>query len=218
VAEPPGSSSPQSDAQEDFLRKGADKAIQSGLSGWWESRTDTEKAAVALIGVALAIGPLGQGVLGAAKALFSTALPTSKQLEAVVWLVLITAPLSAFVIVAFTMPGKFSNVPVALGLAGAAAVFASYLLSQSSIPDSLSGVYCYAEVGGGGVIYEEQCREFNNASFYAENAPVVGSPSASAHIFSSAVAYTADARGSVMAIASILASVGIAMIARERSG
>jgi hypothetical protein len=217
VAERPGSSSPQSDAGEDLLRKGADKAIQTGLSGWWESRTETEKAAVVLIGVALAIGPLGQGLLGAVKALFSTALPTSKQLEAVVWLLLITAPLAAFVIVVITMPGKVSNVPVALGVAGIAAVVASYLLSQTPIPDSLSGVYCYAELGGVGVIYEEQCREFNNAGFYAENAPIAGSPSATPQIFSSAVAYTADARGSVMAFASILASVGIAMIIRERS-
>jgi len=88
---------------------------------------------------------------------------------------------------------------------------------NSPVPDRLAGVYCYAGLSGGQVVYEEQCREFNNAGFYAENAPKAGSPSASADIFSSAVAYTVDARGVLMAFASILASIGLGLIVRERT-
>jgi hypothetical protein len=45
----------------------------------------------------------------------------------------------------------------------------------------------------------------------------VGSPSASADIFSSAVAYTSDARGTAMAVAAIMASIGIGMLLREQA-
>lgn len=200
---------------DDLLRKGADEVVKSGLSGWWEHRTDVEKRATLLIGAALAIGPLGQGIAATFGVLLGEgSIPTSKQLEAVLWLLLITAPLAAFTIVVVSL---WYSGPMTWIAAGAAAVLAAGVLSTSDVPKSLAGVYCYAEVGDGRVVYEEQCRDFNDAGFYAENAPRVGTLSESANIFSSAVAYTIDARGTVMAFASILASAGIGLIIRERA-
>jgi hypothetical protein len=199
---------------DDLRRKAADEVVKSGLSGWWEHRTDVEKRATLLIAAALAIGPLGQGIIATFGVLFGAgSIPTSKQLEAVLWLFLITAPLATFVIVLVSL--WFT--PPAWLFAGMAAVFAALVLSTTDVPKSLAGVYCYAEISGGGVVYERQCRDFKAAGFYAENAPRVGNNrSESAKIFASAVAYTSDARGSVMAVASILASIGIGLIIRER--
>jgi hypothetical protein len=203
---------------DDLLEKGADKVVKTGLEGWWEDRNDAEKTATGLIAAALALGPLGQGLLAAAGALFAAGdIPSSKQIEALFWLLWITAPLAAFVVVAVWLPGKLANGPVALIAAGAASVAAAWATLASEAPKALAGVYCYADFRGAGVAYEEQCRAFNNAGFIADNAPRVGSPSASADIFSSAVAYTADARGTAMALAAIMASVGIGLLLREQS-
>ena len=201
-----------------LLRKGADKAVKAGLAGWWERRNETEKAATMLIAFALAIGPLGQGFLGAMGVLFgNNSVPSSKQVEAVIWLLVITAPLAAFVLVAGSLVGKHASGPVAFGAASFAAVFLAWAMINSPPPERLAGVYCYADVNSGGVVYEEQCRQFNNAGFYAENADRAGNPSASADVFSSLITYTVDARGLLMTFASLLASFGLVMIVREHT-
>jgi hypothetical protein len=197
------------------VRKGADKAVKAGLSGWWAKRSSTEQAATALIGVALAIGPLGQGLLAAFGALFKDEIPSSKQIEALIWLLWITLPLAAFVFIVVWLPGK-AAMPVTLIVAGIAALAGAYLTKNTGAPTKLAGIYCYAEASGGRVVYEQQCRDFNNAGFIAENAPRVGNPSQSPQIYSSALAYTVDARGSVMAFAAILAAIGLGLIARQR--
>lgn len=199
------------------MGKAADAVVKRGLGGWWANRTEAEKAATLLLAFAVAIGPLGQGFLGAIGALFNNAIPNGKQFEGAVWLFVITAPLAAFVLPVVWLPGKHASVPVTLGVAGIASVAAAWLMANSGVPDSLSGIYCYADIDTGGIVYENECRDFNNAGFYAENAPRAGSPSASADIFSSAVAYTTDARGAVMAFAGILGSIGLGMIVREHS-
>jgi hypothetical protein len=206
------------EAADALLRKGADKVVKTGLAGWWARRNETEKAATLLIAFAVALGPLGQGLLGAMGVLFgNNSLPSSKQVEAVIWLLVITAPLAAFVLVAGSLAGKHASVPVALGAAGLAAVVLSGAMINSAPPERLAGVYCYADINSGGVVYEEQCRAFNNAGFYAENGERAGSPSASADVFSSLVAYTVDARGFLMTLASVLACIGIVMIVREHT-
>ena len=203
---------------DDLVGKGADKVVKTGLEGWWAARNETEKIATGLIAAALALGPLGQGILAATGALFAAGdVPTSKQIEALFWLLWITAPLAAFVVAVVWLPGKVANGGVSLIIAGAASVAAAWLTMASEAPKSLAGVYCYANFQGGGVAYEEQCRAFNNAGFIADNTPRVGNPSASVDIFSSAVAYTADARGTAMALAAILASIGVGMLFRENA-
>jgi hypothetical protein len=201
---------------DDLLRKGADKAIESGLGGWWQQRNDNEKLATGLIAFGVAIGPLGLGLLGALGALFKDAIPSSQQLEGVFWLLLITAPLAAFCIVVVWVAGKHGPLPGALGAAAIAAVVVSALLSQSSVPNELAGLYCYAEVDGGGIAYESQCREFNHAGFVAENQSRA-SPTGAAAVFGSALVYTVDARGSIMAFAAIMVSIGVGLLFREHS-
>ena len=142
-------------------------------------------------------------------------IPGSTQVEAVFWLLLITAPLAVFVIVAVS---AFGHGPVlgVLAFAAVASVVVGGFMRYIDVPESLAGVYCYADVSSsGGVVYEEQCREFNNAGFYADNAQIVGNRSASPQIFASALAYTIDARGFLMAMASIMAGIGIGILIRE---
>jgi hypothetical protein len=201
---------------DDLLRKGADKAIANGLRGWWQRRSVGERFATGLILGGLAIGPIGLGVFGAVGALFTNAIPTNKQLEAVGWLLLITAPLSASCLIVAWAAGKHGSVPVVLGVAAAAAVLVSAVLSNSTVPNHLAGLYCYAEVDGGASVYEETCRDFKHAGFIADNSPRV-SPSGAIAVFGSALAYTVDARGSLMAIAALLVSTGIGLLLREHT-
>lgn len=198
------------------LERGADKAVVAGLSGWWARRSETEKTATALIAFAITIGPLGMGLLAAAGALFNSEVPNGRQVAAVFWLFLIAAPLAAFCLVFVSTAGKHAAVPVALGLAAVAAVLVSGGLTNSPIPSELAGLYCYAGLGGGEIVYEAQCRKFDNAGFVAANRGRT-SPSGGALVFASAVAYTADARGSIMAAAAILASIGVGLLIRENN-
>lgn len=199
-----------------LLERGADRAIKAGLGGWWERRTENEKVATGFIAFGLALGPLGMGLLGAIGALFKDEIPSSKQLEAVFWLLIITAPLAAFVILFVWVVGKHAPFPVAAGAAAIAAVVAAGLMTNSSVPDKLSGLYCYAEYGGGRVAYERACHDFNSLGFVLENADRA-SPSGAGKVFGSAVAYTSDSRGSVMALASMMVAFGIGLLLRERA-
>jgi hypothetical protein len=201
---------------DDLLRRGADKAIASGLRGWWQRRSVGERLATGLILGGLAIGPLGLGIVGALGALFTNGIPTSKQIEAVGWLLLITAPLSAACLIVAWAAGKHGSVPVVLGVAAAAAVLVSTVLSNSTVPNHLAGLYCYAEVVGGASVYEKTCRDFKHAGFIADNSPRV-SPSGAIAVFGSALAYTVDARGLLMAIAAVLVSTGIGLLLREHT-
>lgn len=202
-------------AGNDPLRAGADRVVKAGLSGWWERRTDAQQTACAFVSLALAIGPLGQGFLGAVEALYSSAIPSSTQLEAVVWLAVITAPLFAFVFVLVALIGKAATPGVLIG-AGVAAFAGSFIVSGVSAGDQLAGVYCFADFTDGRIVYEEVCRQFNDVGFRAETAPYVGNPSGAPSIFSSALAYTVDARGALMATSSMLAAIGLGALAREQ--
>jgi hypothetical protein len=135
----------------------------------------------------------------------------------VFWLLLITAPLATFVIVAVA---AFGHGPLGgvLAFAAFAAVLVGGVMRGVDVPESLAGVYCYADVTPSGeVVYERECREFNNAGFYAENAPIVGNRSASPQILASAFLYTVDARGYLMAFASLAAGIGIGILIREQA-
>lgn len=193
------------------LRKGADKAIEAGLRGWWSRRSPYQKVAIGLISFGLAIGPLGQGVFAAFGALFDDKIPNSTQVEALVWLLWITAPLAAFCITCVWLT-RMSKHPIGIIIsAGFASFLAACAVFASGVPKDLAGVYCYADLQGTHVIYEHQCRTFNSWGFIAENASRVGH-SGSAQIGYSAYAYTVDARGWLMAFAAILASAGVGVL------
>jgi hypothetical protein len=201
---------------DDLLRKGADKALARGLAGRWQRRSPGERFSTRLIGVGLAIGPLGQGALGSFRALYKNDIPNLEQLAAVWWLFLITAPLAAFGLILSWALGKVGSVPGVLGAAAAASVLASAALSNSVVPNHLAHFYCYAEVAGGASVYEEECRDFNHAGFAADTRGRV-SPSGAVAVFGAAIAYTVDARGSLMAISALLVSTGIGLLLREHT-
>jgi len=196
------------------VERAADKVVKTGFTGWWATTDDNQKLAWYAILAGALIGPLGQGVPATFGALYKSPVPSGMQLEAVFWLLLITAPVAAFIIVGWLAAGHMPG-GAALILAAGVCVLAGGVMNSASIPKSLAGVYCYADASGAPPVYESACREFNNAGFYAENAERVGNPSESANVFSSAVAYTADSRGSLMVFASILASLGVAHLVRR---
>jgi hypothetical protein len=201
----------------ELLDNAKDKVAEKVLGGWWSKRSDTEKVATALLITGAALGPLGQGLLAVVHQLYVDAIPTTKQIEATALLLWLTLPVAAFLIVIVAVPGKHGSFPVALILAGIASVASASLTYVSHAPTKLADFYCYADASNGVIVYEHQCREFNTAGFVAENVSRLGSPSRSANIFSSAVAYTSDARGSLMVFAGVLAAVGIGLLFREHA-
>jgi hypothetical protein len=204
------------DSAGDALRDLADKVAEPSLKRWWSRRSTTERWATGLIALALAIGPLGQGIPAGFGALFDDKIPSSKQVEALLWLLWIALPLVAFILVGFVLAGRISGGLVAI-LAGIAAVSAAVVVEHSPAPKGLAGLYCYADARGGRVLYEQECREFNASGFIAENEPRVGNPSSATEIYASAVAYTADARGTIMVMSAILASVGVGLLIRRQA-
>ncbi len=88
------------DAGADAVEKQADSVVQAGLAGWWQRADEDSKAAVLMICAGAAIGPLGQGLLAGLGILFGDpALPSSKQIYAVFWLLVLTAPVAAFAVI-----------------------------------------------------------------------------------------------------------------------
>lgn len=199
----------------DVLRKGADKALEHAVSGWWERRSSTERTATALIAFGLAIGPLGQGLFAALGALYRNSIPSTRQLEAVWWLLVTTAPLAGGVFTAALRFGRHHPMHV-LVPAALAALLAGFVAASSPAATELAGFYCYADFDGTAPVYESACREFDHRGFVAENRPYAGSPSGSARILASAVAYTVDARGTLMVVASVSVSVGLGLLLRGR--
>ncbi len=88
-------------------------------------------------------------------------------------------------------------------------------MGESAPPREIAGIYCYADFQGEAV-YEKQCRQFDSAGFVRETADDVGSAPRSVEIFVWALVFTVDARGALMVFASLLASVGIAILIRRQ--
>ena len=193
----------------------ADAAIKRGLAGWWAQADEGQKFATAGLTAAAVLGPLGQGILAAFGVLFSeAALPSSKQIAAVFWLFVITLPVAAWILVVVLAVGKMAFPAVLVG-AGIAAYLGGQLMSSPSIPQKVGDLYCYASLGSNGVHYESYCRDFDTAGFVSHTYDKVGKPSGSADIFGWAVAYTSDARGSIMVLASIIAAISAGYLIRR---
>ena len=194
----------------------ADRAIHSGLRAWWENTDENQKVAITGLGVAAAIGPLGQGILASVGMLFSkAALPSSEQLQAVYWLFVITLPVAIGVALFVFLAGRV-GVPVILIWVGPLTLAAGAAMASTPAPLALGDLYCYASYEGGlQVEYEDECRTFDTLGFTTRARPLVGSPSGGAQIWQWAVLYTADARGSAMVLASIIAAASGGYLVRR---
>lgn len=195
----------------------ADTAIEGSTAGWLARADDNQKIALIGLAAAAAIGPAGQGILAALGALFkSAAVPSGDQLMAVTWLLVITAPVAAWCFVFALAAGRGSFASV-LAIAGVAAYLGGVLLASLGIPAQLGDLYCFASFTPAGVEYEHACRAFDALGFLGKAAPYLGSPSGSAKIAEWAMVYVADARGSAMALAGILAGLSAGYLVRRES-
>ena len=113
---------------------------------------------VGVLSAAVILGPLGQGLLAAAKALS----------------------------------------PTALMLAGAAAFALGVGIVTTQAPETLGQVHCYADFRDGGVVYEEDCREFDGLGYAVRVGGPPRGPSEAAEALRWAMVYTDDAWGFVM--------------------
>lgn len=199
-------------------RDSASRQTQGGSeadSALMDSLDSTQRAGIGLLLAGATLGPLGLGFLAATEVLFGPEIPSSEQVAAIGWLFIITLPLAVFVAIVVIGFGR-ASFPVLIGAAAIAAVIISAFLANSPAPTRLGDFYCYAEVKNGAVEYEKACRDFDHAGFVAENAPRA-SPTGAPVVLGSLLAYTSEARGSVMALASILAAIGVGLLIRHAS-
>src|SRR5215211_6789943 len=199
----------------DVVQKQADRAIEAGLAGWWSRADEGQKIAVWALVAAAVVGPLGQGLLGLFGVLYEgPSLPSGKQVEAVAVLFLITLPVAAWVLAVVLLLGKMSG-PGVLIAAGVVSYFGGVAMAGAGVPKDLGDFYCFADLSDQGISYESACRQFDTLGFVSNTYDKVGSPSGSPEIFQWAVIYTADARGMVMVLASIVASVALGYLIRR---
>lgn len=208
---------PQDDleaAAGDVLRGQVDRALEAGAAGWWSSLDESQKFAVGALGFAAAIGPIGQGLVAALGSLFKPAIPSSTQVEAVFWLFLITLPLAAGVLV-FVLAAGRGPLGGVLAFTGGVTFIAGAAMASIAIPDKLGDFYCYADFSGGAIVYEQQCRDFDSLGFVTQTHDIAGSASGAPEVVGWAFVYVADARGFVMAMASVIAAVAAGYLIRR---
>jgi hypothetical protein len=205
---------PANDRVENLAWKAADRAVAGGLKGWWANADDETKTAVGVLLAAVTVGPLGQGILAALQVLYSPKIPSAKQVEAVFYLAAITAPVF-FAAGAFFLALRAMPTPAVIILAGGIAFALGIGMAKSSAPTTLGKVYCYADYRGGGVVYEEECRRFDSLGYASAVGRPPRGPSEAANAFRWAVIYTADARGSVMALAGVAAGGALGYLTRR---
>lgn len=176
--------------------------------------TTTRLALTALLGAA-ALGPGGQGILAALGILFgNAAIPDTRQLEAVGWLILLTLPLAGWCFVVAAAHGN-SLATVLVG-AGVVAYVAGAFLAATPLPAQLGDLYCYAAFTSEGVEYQKACRAFDALGFLHASKPYLGSPSGSGKIAEWALVYLADARGSAMALAGAVAGAAMGYLTKRQ--
>lgn len=185
-----------------------DRAISAGAGNWFARADESQKLAIGAIVAAATLGPLGQGFLAAIKVLYSSKLPNSEQLQAVVWLAVLTLPVFAAATAGLYFAGKTAGGAV-LAIAAAASVAGSWLMGKIGVPKQLGDLYCYND----GQALERLCREFDTRGFTSE----VQSAKGSSDILSIAFSYTADARGVLMAACGAAAGVGCGYLLRRET-
>ncbi len=200
---------PDVDPVKDGLNKFADHAVKAASAGWWSTASSAQKLAVAALVGAACLGPLGQGLAGLFRALYSPQVPSAQQVLGVFLLALLTLPVFASFVVGVGFAGRPLNGPVTLLMMGLVAVVGAALTRHLAF-DSLRDFYCY----NNGAVLEHQCRDFNYVAFNSAAAASGGGPAGAVSIIGNAFLYTADARGIVMAVAGLIGGVGAGMLIR----
>ena len=198
-----------------LLERGGDKALEHTFKGWLSRADDNQKFALIALAFALALGPLGQGLLAALGVLFNDAsIPSTVQLEATFWLILITLPIALPVFVCVAYWGRLSL----YGMAFVVALCVFWGVSQQDYVNTQRGdVYCYAELHGLETTYESECREFNQRGFASDASQIHGPPPAAAGMLAGlAFSYTAEARGFLMAFCGVVAAASIGYLVRRQ--
>ena len=196
-------------SDDDGISKLADnltgKAVTAVAGNWFERADENQRVALGVVAAAAVLGPLGQGLLAASQALYSTELPSSEQLKAVWWLAVLTLPVFAAAVTIVSLLGK-GHIMALMGLAALASLGGSIIMG-ATVPKQLEEVYCYND----GQVLENECREFQTEEFLAEWYTADGS----SERLSVAFAYTADARGLLMAMCGVAAGAGGGYILRR---
>lgn len=194
--------------------KTADAAVQGAFGGWWSRADDNQKLAVSFLTASAVLGPLGMGLLAALKVLFSSAsIPSASQLTAVGWLFVITLPVAVGVLVFTALLGRVATVPLVAAV-GAGVYFAGAGMATAGIPEHLGSFYCYAGFDGSGIAYEAACRTYDSLGF-VRDAPRPQGAATTPEIFQWAIIYTAEARGAVMVMCSIVAAACVGYLIRR---
>ena len=198
---------------EDHLGQVVDGRVDAAFQGWFQGQSPDRRLATRLLLFSALVGVVGVPILSAVQAVRVPGLDRGN-VEAVFWLLVLTAPVAAYAgLVTWTL-GK-ASFPVTLILAGAAAYFAGVGLANGGVPADLGDLYCFASVNTGGVYYESACRQFDALGFLSSAEPYAGSPSGSPQVFSWAFVYVAEARGIVMAVCGIVAGGALGYLFRE---
>lgn len=198
----------------DKLAELGDQALEQAGEGWLQRLDEHQRAALVTLLAALAIGPLGMGLLGMLDVLFGGAkVPGISQLEAVVALAVMTGPVFAWTGVLGFSIAKGVLTPVVLGIASIAAYGAGALLAGMDVPATLGDFYCYAALNGSAIDYEQACRAFDGLGFLQQTAGIAGSPTRSPEVAQWAFLFVAEARGTVMAAAGAVAGAAAGYLA-----
>lgn len=198
-----------------LLEKGADEVLDHTFKGWLSRTDESQKAALVGLAFALALGPLGQGLAAAFGVLFDEAsIPSTQQLEATWWLVVITLPVALPVFVCVAFWGRWSQGAIA------AVVIACVIWAvgqQDTVNTQRGNLYCYAELNGLEASYESKCRKFDQYGFLSDAQRIQGPPQARAGLLTGlAFAYTADARGALMAVCGVIAAICLGYLVRRQ--
>ena len=205
----------KSQGEGSLLEGGADKLLDHTFKGWLSRTDESQKFALVALAAALALGPLGQGLLAALGVLFDDAsIPSTQQVEATWWLVLITLPIALPVFVCVAFWGRWSTGGIALAV-GLCVIWG---VSQQDAVDTQRGnLYCYAELNGLEAGYESTCRDFDQRGFVSDASRIHGPPEATAGLLAGlAFSYTADSRGLLMALCGVVAAASIGYLVRRQ--
>ena len=177
---------------------------------------DSQKLALVGLAVALTLGPLGQGLAAAFGVLFDkAAIPSTQQIEATWWLLLITLPIALPVFLLTAFWGRGSDGLIVLGVI----VCVFWAVGQQETVNTQRGdLYCHAELNSLEAEYEAQCRDFDEYGFLSDASRIQGPPAAHAGLLTAlAFGYTVDARGMLMVFCGILAAVCLGYLVRRQT-
>jgi hypothetical protein len=202
----------------DLAKRGSDRAIEAVLEGPWARLDENQKIAVALLAVAAALGPLGQGIAAALGLLFKSAvIPNTEQIVAVIWLFVIAAPVAIAALMFGALAGRIPAPGLFIAL-GIGSYLGGMFLAGADIPAQLGDLYCFASFEPGGIEYRHACRAFDALGFLDKARPYLGSPSGASQVLGWAWVYTTDARGTAMVASAAIGGVSAGYLIRRASG